>query len=109
MDGVETMEAPTPCVITVSNELGEPRYPQLRQIMAAAKKEVKVLTASDLGIDAAKNRVTLEALFVPEIAVRSSSRQRAERSLPLHLTGGKVWQAEFSFSERRRKTAGWPR
>ncbi len=71
MDGVETMEAPTPCVITVSNELGEPRYPQLRQIMAAAKKEVKVLTASDLGIDAAKNRVTLEALFVPDVEVET--------------------------------------
>ncbi|MEE8384636.1 MAG: electron transfer flavoprotein subunit beta/FixA family protein [Dehalococcoidia bacterium] len=70
-DGVETMEAPTPCVITVSNELGEPRYPQLRQIMAAAKKEVKVLTASDLGIDGAKNRVTLEALFVPEVEVET--------------------------------------
>jgi electron transfer flavoprotein beta subunit len=70
-DGVETMEAPTPCVITVSNELGEPRYPQLRQIMAAAKKEVKTLTASDLGIDGAKNRVNLEALFVPEVEVET--------------------------------------
>jgi electron transfer flavoprotein beta subunit len=71
MDGVETMEAPTPCVITVSNELGEPRYPQLRQIMAAARKEVKTLTASDLGIDGAKNRVNLEALFVPDVAVET--------------------------------------
>ena len=41
LDGFETMEAPTPAVVTVSNELGEPRYPQLRQIMLAAKKEVK--------------------------------------------------------------------
>lgn len=71
MDGVETMEAPVPCVITVSNELGEPRYPQLRQIMAAARKDVKVMTASDLGIDAAKNRVNLEALFVPEVDVET--------------------------------------
>jgi electron transfer flavoprotein alpha/beta subunit len=70
-DGVETMEAPVPCVITVSNELGEPRYPQLRQIMAAARKEVKVLAASDLGIDAANNRVNLEALFVPEVEVET--------------------------------------
>jgi electron transfer flavoprotein alpha/beta subunit len=70
-DGVETMEAPVPCVITVSNELGEPRYPQLRQIMAAARKEVKVLAASDLGIDAANNRVNLEALYVPEVEVET--------------------------------------
>jgi electron transfer flavoprotein beta subunit len=71
MDGAETVEATTPCVITVSNELGEPRYPQLRQIMAAARKEVKALTASDLGIDGAKNRVVLEALFVPETDVET--------------------------------------
>ena len=71
MDGFETVEAPTPCVVTVSNELGEPRYPQLRQIMTAAKKEVKVLTAADLGIDGAKNRVNLEALFVPETSVET--------------------------------------
>jgi electron transfer flavoprotein beta subunit len=71
LDGFETMEAPTPCVITVSNELGEPRYPQLRQIMQAAKKEVRAMTGSDLGIDGAKNRVTLEALFVPETTVET--------------------------------------
>ena len=71
MDGFETVEAPTPCVVTVSNELGEPRYPQLRQIMQAARKEVRVLTASDLGVDGANNRVTLEALFVPETAVET--------------------------------------
>ncbi len=71
MDGAETVEASTPCVVTVSNELGEPRYPQLRQIMAAARKEVKALTASDLGIDGVKNRVVLEALFVPETEVET--------------------------------------
>ena len=69
LDGFETVEAPTPCVVTVSNELGEPRYPQLRQIMQAARKEVVTMTGSDLGIDGAKNRINLEALFVPETAV----------------------------------------
>ncbi|HKZ50743.1 MAG TPA: electron transfer flavoprotein subunit beta/FixA family protein [Dehalococcoidia bacterium] len=68
-DGFETMEAPTPCVVTVSNELGEPRYPQLRQIMLAARKEVKLLKAADLSLDAGvlKNRVVLERLYIPQI------------------------------------------
>src|SRR5437667_2994424 len=66
LDGFETVEAPTPCVVTASNELGEPRYPQLRQIMLAAKKEVKPWTLADLGISAPANRVNLEALFVPD-------------------------------------------
>jgi len=89
-DGFETVEAPTPCVVTVSNELGEPRYPQLRQIMMAARKEVKTLTASDLGLDGAKNRVNLEALFVPETKVETEfieaeTLQEAGEKLALRL------------------------
>ena len=71
LDGFETVEAPTPCVVTVSNELGEPRYPQLRQIMQAAKKEVKPWTLADLGISAPQNRVNLEALYVPDTSVET--------------------------------------
>jgi electron transfer flavoprotein beta subunit len=70
-DGFETVEAPTPCVVTVSNELGEPRYPQLRQIMQAAKKEVKAWTLADLGISAPQNRVNLEALYIPDTSVET--------------------------------------
>ncbi len=85
LDGFETVEATTPCVVTVSNELGEPRYPQLRQIMAAAKKEVKAWTLADLGIGTPQNRVNLEALFVPDTTVETewidgdSAREKAEK------------------------------
>ena len=48
-DSFETVEVPTPCVVSVSNELGEPRYPKLPQIMQAARKQVTVWTAADLG------------------------------------------------------------
>jgi electron transfer flavoprotein beta subunit len=71
LDGFETVEAPTPAVVTVSNELGEPRYPQLRQIMMAAKKEVKPWGVADLGIDAPQNRVTIETLFVPDTSIET--------------------------------------
>jgi electron transfer flavoprotein beta subunit len=73
LDGTETVEAPLPAVVTVSNELGEPRYPQLRQIMMAARKQVTVWTAADLGLDPAqlKNRVSLEALYVPQVKVET--------------------------------------
>lgn len=70
-DGFETVEAPAPCVVTVSNELGEPRYPQLRQIMMAARKEVKAWTIADLGAGEFKNRVSLNALFVPDTSVET--------------------------------------
>jgi len=95
LDGFETVEAPTPCVVTVSNELGEPRYPQLRQIMMAAKKEVKPWTLSDLGIGAPANRVNLEALFIPETKVETeiidgdTPQEKAEK-LALRLRDAKL-------------------
>ncbi|MEX0799836.1 MAG: electron transfer flavoprotein subunit beta/FixA family protein [Dehalococcoidia bacterium] len=95
LDGFETVESPTPCVVTVSNELGEPRYPQLRQIMQAAKKEVKTLTGADLGIAEARNRVNLEALFVPESKVETEfieadSGKEAGEKLALRLREEKL-------------------
>ena len=66
-DAVETIEAPLPAVVTVSNELGEPRYPKLQQIMQAGKKPVQTLSVADLGVDAGGARLTLESLFVPVV------------------------------------------
>jgi len=66
-DGFETVEAPLPAVVTVSNELGDPRYPQLRQIMMAARKQVTTYSPADLGLSAEdlQPRMTIEKLFVP--------------------------------------------
>ncbi len=74
MDGFETVEAPLPAVATISNELGEPRYPKLQQIMQAAKKQVTVWSAADLGLDdsqlgADARKMALERLYVPVTAV----------------------------------------
>jgi len=70
-DGFEKTEVPLPSVITVSNEFGEPRYPKLPQIMAAAKKTVTKKSAADLGLDPgevgkAGARLQLQKLFIPE-------------------------------------------
>ena len=75
-DGFEIMTLPTPCVLTISNEFGDPRYPQLKQIMQAAKKQVTVWAPNDLGLDAgevgsAGRRVQMEALFQPDSDVET--------------------------------------
>jgi electron transfer flavoprotein beta subunit len=69
-DGFETVKMAGPAVITVSNELGDPRYPKLQQIMQAARKTVTTWTPADLGlqaseIGAAGARLKLEKLFQP--------------------------------------------
>ena len=69
-DGYEVVEAPLPCLITVSNELGEPRYPTLKGIMAAGRKQPLVWKPNDIGADVSKlgasGRVSkVSKLFVP--------------------------------------------
>jgi len=69
-DGYEVVEVPLPAVVTVSNELGEPRYATLKGIMAAAKKQPNEMTAADIGADTAKTgaagaKSKLLKLYIP--------------------------------------------
>jgi len=65
-DGYEVVEASPPVVVTVSNELGQPRYPTLRGIMAAGRKQPTVWSAQDLGLDATVSRMKLLKLYQPD-------------------------------------------
>lgn len=49
-DGTEIVETPLPALVTVTNELGEPRYPTIKGIMAAKKKEPIVWKPADIGV-----------------------------------------------------------
>lgn len=64
-DGHEVVEANLPAVITVSNELGQPRYPSLRNIMAAVRKNPTVWSGQDLGLDSLDTQVETKDLFIP--------------------------------------------
>ncbi|MEX0803748.1 MAG: electron transfer flavoprotein subunit beta/FixA family protein [Candidatus Binatia bacterium] len=48
--GYDVIECALPALVAVSSGINEPRYPQLKGIMAAKKKEIKVYTAADLGL-----------------------------------------------------------
>lgn len=49
----EVVHAPIPCLVTIQKGAYEPRYPTLKGMMAARKKEIPVLGAAELGIDPA--------------------------------------------------------
>lgn len=49
--GLEIVSASLPAVITCQKGLNEPRYPSLKGIMAAKKKEVKIYTNKDLSLE----------------------------------------------------------
>ena len=66
-DGTEIVEAALPAVVTVSNEIGPPRAPTLRETMRAARKPIVKWLAADLGLQASDlvaHRVR-ERLFAP--------------------------------------------
>jgi electron transfer flavoprotein beta subunit len=46
----ETVELATPAVLTIQFGINQPRYASLKGIMAAKKKELKALSAADLGL-----------------------------------------------------------
>ena len=50
--GNDTIEAKLPAVVAVSDAINEPRYTSLKGMMAAKKKPLDTLTASDLGLAA---------------------------------------------------------
>lgn len=69
-DGYEVIEVSLPALITVSNELGEARYPTIKGIMAAKKIEPLVWTPADIGLEpeqigAAGRKINLEKLYQP--------------------------------------------
>jgi len=99
-EGHEVIEISLPALITVSNELGEARYPTIRGIMAAKKKEPVVWKPADIGVEpsqvgAAGRRTKLLKLFQPvregkcEI-IEEESPEEAAVSLALKLREAKI-------------------
>jgi electron transfer flavoprotein beta subunit len=48
----ETVESTLPALVSVTDQINEPRYPSFKGIMAAKKKPVETWSLEDLGVDA---------------------------------------------------------
>jgi electron transfer flavoprotein beta subunit len=99
-DGFEVVEVTLPALITVSNELGVARYPTIKGIMAAKRKEPIVWKPADIGlapaqIGAAGRKTKLMKLFQPvregkcEI-ISADTPEEAAVKLALKLREAKV-------------------
>ena len=53
-DGRNIIEVSLPALLTVSSEVGNPRYPTVRRLLAASKTEIPVWKAADIGAEPAK-------------------------------------------------------
>jgi electron transfer flavoprotein beta subunit len=99
-DGSEVVSGALPALVTVSNEIGAARKPNLRETMRAARKPVVMWPAADLGlsvdaIGAEGRRAVRERVFVPikdnccEMIEGASPDEQAAR-LALRLREAKV-------------------
>jgi len=51
-EGLFTLEASLPAVVSVTEKINEPRFPSFKGIMAAKKKEVTTLALAEIGVEA---------------------------------------------------------
>jgi electron transfer flavoprotein alpha/beta subunit len=92
-DGVETLEAPFPALITVTKEINQPRLATLRGRIQAKKTEIRTLKSEDIGGNASKfglegSATRVIKVFTPEPpaggeVVEGSPEELAERILEL--------------------------
>ncbi len=99
-DGYEVIDVPLPSVITVSNEIGEPRYPTIKGIMTAKKIEPVIWKPSDIGVEPfhvgdAGQRTRIARLYQPILEgecefAEGESPEEAGANLALKLREAKV-------------------
>jgi electron transfer flavoprotein beta subunit len=67
---VETVEAALPAVVSVTDQINDPRYPSFKGIMAAKKKPVQVWSLADLGIGAGEVGLCAARTTVTQVTER---------------------------------------
>jgi electron transfer flavoprotein beta subunit len=94
-NGYETVEVPLPAVITVSNELGQPRYPAIKNIAKSNAIKPVIWKPADLGLEPdgcgmSARQLKTTSLFLPVFdatceIVGGDTVQEAAQNLALRL------------------------
>lgn len=93
----ETVEGSLPAVVSVTDQINEPRYPSFKGIMAAKKKPVQEWALADLGVDAAE--VGLDAAWTTVVSTEARPPRQAGEVVTDEGEGGSRL-AEFLAGKR---------
>jgi electron transfer flavoprotein beta subunit len=66
----ETVEAPLPAIVSVTDQINEPRYPSFKGIMAAKKKPFETWSLADLDVDSRDVGLSAAWSVVEDVAKR---------------------------------------
>ena len=96
-DGYNVIEANLPALVTTNSEIGEPRYPTLRGIMQASRKNPQIITLDQLEItnEDLSPKMVLSELFIPESngdceIIQSEEKQELGQLLAERLRSNKI-------------------
>lgn len=73
--GQEMIELPTPCLVTCSNDMNEPRIPNLKGIMASKRKPIE--------------SISIDSLNIQDSGLNPSTRVTSYESVPTRAAGKK--------------------
>jgi electron transfer flavoprotein beta subunit len=71
----QTITAALPALVSVTDQINEPRYPSFKGIMAAKKKPVQTWTLADLGIDPSQVGLAAAWTTVAQVTARPPREQ----------------------------------
>lgn len=93
----ETVEASLPAIVSVTDQINEPRYPSFKGIMAAKKKPVESWSVADLGIDPAAVGLSAAWSVVNDVTKRP---ERTKGEIITDEGDGGVRLAEFLAAQK---------
>jgi electron transfer flavoprotein beta subunit len=98
-DGYEVIETALPCLVTVSNEIGELRTASVKGLMAAQKQPFTAWKISDLAAEIPANRQRSLKLFIPEKKVQcelitGETPEEAGANLALKMREAGKWSGK---------------
>lgn len=73
--GQEILEVPSPGLVTCSNDMNDPRIPNLKGIMQSKRKPVDTISVDDLGVEISEENVKTAVLSYEEKPAREPGKK----------------------------------
>ncbi len=73
--GQEMIELPYPCAVTCSNDMNNPRIPNLKGIMASKRKPIEAVEINALGVDEGSLKPNTSTLSYEEMPARQAGKK----------------------------------
>jgi electron transfer flavoprotein beta subunit len=92
--GQEILVLPTPCLVTCSNDMNDPRIPSLKGIMASKKKTIDTITPESLGFSNVTDFIKTTVVSYHPVPKREPGRKFEADAVELSATLTRLLETE---------------